>query len=78
MEIYAPNHSDLTYQPYEQSISVYLRDHEGFEDNYVLTDFDIKIVDWMGNEEKYLIQYRNKMLNWFGEQYAIDFLLNNY
>ena len=78
MEIYAPNHTDLSYQLHKQGVSVYLRDNEGFEDNYVLTDFYVKIIDWKGNEGDYLILFRKKMFAWFGEQYAIDYLLNNY
>ena len=74
-EIYASKFTDLEYKIRDEYIDVYLRDSEGLEDNYVFRDFDVSIIDWMAsNEFEYLKRYREKMLEWFGNQYAIDFL----
>lgn len=75
MEIYAPSHTDLSYKLSARYLEIYLRDREGCEDNYRIYDFDIDIVDWIGNEHLYLKKYREKMLSWFGNQYAVDYLL---
>lgn len=52
---------------------------EGFislEDSYTLYDYDVKIWDYQCNNKKELIRkYREKLLNMFGNQYALDFLL---
>lgn len=74
MEIYSPLHTDLKYSLSERYLNVSVRDQEGYEDNYSVNDFDVQVFDWMG-EGDYLKRYREKMLFWFGEQYAIDYLL---
>lgn len=74
MEIYSPCHTDLEYRFTERHIAVSLRDREGIEESYDIEDYDVAIYDWMGSGD-YLLRYRKKMLEWFGEQYAIDYLL---
>lgn len=75
MEIYSPNYLELNYKRINYCIGVTLRDHEGIEENYTINDYDVNIIDWMGNEHSYLIRFREKMLNWFGFEYAKDYLL---
>lgn len=74
MEIYSPAHTDLEYKYTEHCLSVTLRDGEGFEESYDINDFDVIVFDWMGKGD-YLRRFREKMLSWFGEQYAVDYLL---
>lgn len=78
MNIYAPHHTDLKYRIEGNHIRISLRDQFGYEDNYIIDDYNVDVIDWMGNEDKYLKQYRQKMLNWFGNQYAINYLLGEY
>ncbi|MGG0667733.1 hypothetical protein ABE073_04305 [Lederbergia citrisecunda] len=76
MEIYSPKHTDLKYELRERYISISLYDQEGIEETYDIEDYDVAIYDWMGKGD-YLLRYRKKMLEWFGEQYAMDYLLDN-
>ncbi|MEK4122007.1 hypothetical protein [Lysinibacillus sp. FSL K6-0102] len=75
VEIYSPNYLELNYKRLDHCIGVTLRDHEGIEENYTINDYDVNIIDWMGNEHSYLIRFREKMLDWFGFDYAKDYLL---
>lgn len=43
-----------------------------FDDDYELTDYDVKVYSHSGNVTKL---YRKYMYNKFGNQYAIDYLL---
>lgn len=46
------------------------------EDSYTLFDYDVKIWDYYCSNKADLIrQYREKLLNRFGNQYALDYLL---
>lgn len=75
MEIYAPNNIELEYKRLDHCIGITLRDHEGIEESYAINDFDVSIYSWMGNNHSYLIKFREKMLVWFGFEYAKDYLL---
>jgi len=74
MEIYAPSHTYLEYERFERYLHVSVHDSDGCEDNYSIHDYDVQVFDWMGGGD-YLERFREKMLLWFGEQYAIDYLL---
>lgn len=74
-EIYTSNFAELEYKISKDYIDIKLRDSEGLQDSYVFRDFNVSIFDWMSNDEFELLKmYRSKMLLWFGNQYAIDFL----
>lgn len=47
----------------------------GGEDNYILTDFDVQVIDWSGSVSECRLNYRKKMLEWFGFDYSRDYLL---
>ena len=79
LEIFTPNYTDLEYKISDEYIDINCRDSSGVEDNYVFRDFTVDIVDWMSNNDfEYIAKYRSKMLLWFGNQYAIDFLFYRY
>lgn len=66
----------------EIDIEVELEDdesEEGFlllEERYTLYDYDVTIWDYQCNNEIELLrEYRQKILGWFGNQYALDYLL---
>lgn len=44
-------------------------------ENYVLHDFFVEVYDWDDRDTNCLHDYRKKMLEFFGNQYAVDFLL---
>lgn len=45
-------------------------------DEFIFKDYRVIIYDFYDLKEyEHLIQYRKKMLEYFGEQYAIDYLL---
>lgn len=47
------------------------------EDMYTLTDYDVKVWDFQLNESKRLRNdYRSKLFNKFGNEYAVDYLFN--
>lgn len=46
------------------------------EETMRIWDYDIETFDFIDHKEhEHIIQYRKKMLEYFGEQYAIDYLL---
>ena len=50
-----------------------------YNDRFDLTDYDISAIDfYISNEYEINIEYRKKMLEYFGEQYAIDYLLGEW
>lgn len=75
MEIYSPDNSNLTYKFINEKLFVTLRNRDGVEENYILKDYMVEILDWGLDEFEYHRQYRKKMLEYFGKQYAIDYLL---
>lgn len=46
------------------------------EESYTFYDYDVKIWDYQANNRKELLhKYRLELLNHFGNQYALDYLL---
>jgi hypothetical protein len=47
------------------------------EDDFDLYDYDFKVYGFqMDDDRETLIEYRRKMLEWFGDKYAKDYLLD--
>jgi hypothetical protein len=46
-------------------------------EQYTLYDFSVDVYDWDDKNTDCLQNYRKKMLEFFGNQYAIDYLVNN-
>lgn len=49
---------------------------DGIPEQYVLRDYSIDVYDWDDRNTDCLQNYRRKMLEFFGNQYAIDYLLS--
>ena len=48
---------------------------DGLPETYTMHDYDVDVYDWDDTNTDYLLRYRKKMLKFFGNQYAIDYLL---
>lgn len=44
-------------------------------EQYVLYDYNVEVYDWDDTNTDCLKNYRRKMLSYFGNQYAIDYLI---
>lgn len=44
-------------------------------EQYVLYDYNVEVYDWDDRNTDCLQNYRKKMLEYFGNQYAVDYLL---
>ena len=75
MKCYAEDYTDIEIIRREDGIDVQLI-NDGIPENYIVSDYDVKVCDWNDVEGDYLYNFRKKMLEYFGEKYAIDYLLN--
>ena len=48
---------------------------EGLPESYTLYDYNVTVYDWDDTDTDCLNNYRKKMMEYFGTQYAIDYLL---
>lgn len=69
------NYTQINIKRTNDSIHVEMN-VDGFPEQYVLYDYDVFVYDWDDTDTDCLSQYRKKMLEFFGNQYAIDYLLS--
>lgn len=74
MRCYAPDYTDIDIIRNSDSIDVELI-VDDIPENYVLYDFTVEVYDWDDSGTDCLQNYRKKMLEYFGNQYAVDYLL---
>lgn len=61
---------------FRKGLSIIISLECGIVDELVFKDYRVLIYDFYDyKEHEHIIQYRKKMLEYFGEQYAIDYLL---
>lgn len=76
--LYSPNYKDISYSHEKDgSIQLNIVDNKGRAEMYFIYDYDIEVVDWIGEEESLLRQFRHKMYTWFGEKYSYYYLMEN-
>ena len=92
LELMKPYISDgfrklISIDKYDDNIIIYVEieldddEYEGekmiVEDGYELYDYDVRIYDYQAtNENELLKKYRQYLLNYFENQYALDYLLD--
>lgn len=74
MRCYAPDYTDIDIIKHSNCIDVELI-VDDIPENYVLYDFTVEVYDWDDSGTDCLQNYRKKMLEYFGNQYAVDYLL---
>lgn len=75
MKCYASDYTGINIVRHLDNINVELI-VDNFPEIYILYDFNVEVYDWDDRETDCLHSYRAKMLEYFGNQYAIDFLLS--
>lgn len=75
MRCYAKDYTDINISRRDEVIDVELINDE-IHENYILSDYDVEVFDWDDLGESCLHDFRKMMLSFFGNQYAIDYLLN--
>lgn len=48
---------------------------DGMDESYELYDYDVVVYDWDDSDTSCLYEYRLKMLDFFGNDYATNYLL---
>ena len=74
MKSYADGYTEISITRREGSIDVSLV-YNDIPENYVLYDYEVEVYDWDDRDTDCLQNYRKKMLEYFGIQYASDYLL---
>lgn len=75
MGCYSDKYTDIDILRRDDCIDVTL-EIDGIPENYLLMDYEVVNYDWDDSGESCLHDYRQKMLGYFGSQYAVDFLLD--
>lgn len=75
MKCYANNYTDIKILRRNEVVDVELI-NDGLPENYIISDYNVEVYDWDDSGENCLHNFRKTMLRFFGNQYAIDFLLN--
>lgn len=75
MRCYSSNYTGIAIKRLKDCVDVELI-VDDIPESYSLTDYNVANYDWDDQNEPCLRNYRNKMLEWFGSQYAADYLLN--
>lgn len=74
MKYYASDYTGIDIVRHSNNIDVELI-VDDIPENYVLYDFTVEVYDWDDSGTDCLHNYRTKMLEYFGNQYAVDYLL---
>lgn len=75
MRCYAKSYTDISISRRDEVVDVELINDE-IPENYIVSDYNVEVFDWDDSGESCLHDFRKKMLEYFGDQYAIDYLLN--
>lgn len=75
MRCYAFDYTDITITRRNEIIDIELI-NDGIPEQYIMSDYNVEVYDWDDQGTDCLHDYRKKMLEYFGNQYAIDYLLN--
>lgn len=75
IKTYADGYTEISIIRHEDNVDVNLI-YEDLPESYVLYDYTVEVYDWDDRDTDCLKKYREKMLDFFGHQYAIDYLLN--
>lgn len=75
MRCYSADYTEIEIKKMEDYIDITLI-VGGIPESYTLMDYTVTNYDWDDTNENCLHDYREKMLEFFGDQYAIDYLLN--
>lgn len=75
MRQYANNYTDIDISRRNEVVDIELIS-DGLPENYIVSDYNVEVYDWDDSGESSLRDFRKKMLEYFGNQYAIDYLLN--
>ena len=76
MKCYAEDYTDIDIQKRDKEcISVELTVND-LPEYYDICDYDVTVYDWQEGEDE-LLAFRKKMLEFFGNEYAVDYLLSN-
>lgn len=74
MKCYTPDYTEIDIIRHSNCIDVELI-VDDIPESYVLHDYIVDVYDWDDSDTDCLHDYRAKMLEYFGNQYAIDYLL---
>lgn len=76
MKCYAENYTDINIEKRDEDyISVELTVND-LPEYYEIYDYTVIVYDWQ-DSGKELLLFRKKMLEFFGNQYAVDYLLSD-
>ena len=75
MKYYAKSYTDISISRRDEIVDVELI-NDDIPENYIVSDYNVEVYDWDDSGESCLHDFRKKMLEYFGNQYAIDYLLN--
>lgn len=74
MKCYASNYTDININRKKDCILIELI-VDDIPEQYAIYDYTVEVYDWDAQRMDCLHDYRKKMLEYFGNQYAIDYLL---
>lgn len=75
MECYATFTDIDIERGFDGEVAVEIMHTDGIPESYVLDDYNVIVYDWDDTDTDSLLEYRKKMLSFFGNQYAVDYLL---
>lgn len=75
LQCYAPSYTDIAIVRRDEVIDIELINNN-LPEQYIISDYNVEVYDWDDNGTNCLHDYRKKMLEYFGNQYAIDYLLD--
>lgn len=76
MQCYAENYTDIQIDRTDDCMKITLTNN-GLPEYYILTDYDVTVYDWDDTNTDCLQKFRSKMLSYFGNDYAVNYLLNH-
>lgn len=76
MRCYAKNYTNIQIEKTDDCINITLI-NDGLPEYYTLTDYDVTVYDWDDTNTDCLQKFRDKMLLYFGNDYATNYLRNH-
>lgn len=75
MRCYAKNYTDISIDRMNDCIKIELI-NDDLPELYIVDDYNVEVFDWNPDGTNCFHDFKKKMLEYFGNQYAIDYLLD--
>lgn len=76
VKIYDSNFQSYSWELDNEKLHLEVETEDGIN-RYIIDDYYVEVIDWVGHEHSFLQEYRSMMFRLFGVEYAYKYLVSH-